>query len=62
MTNEPVEKLTNGVYSQIATVEDGIVKVFYKALKRQVNTVSGLCYIDRLFNYIKTSFQRGFLW
>ena len=49
LTNEPVEKLTNDVYSQIATVEVGIVKVFYKALKRQVNTVSGLCYI-------------GFLW
>lgn len=29
LTNEPIEKLiANSVYSQIATVEDGIVKVF----------------------------------
>lgn len=29
LTNEPIEKLiANSVYSQIAAVEDGIVKVF----------------------------------
>lgn len=29
LTNEPIEKLiANGVYSQIAMVEDSIVKVF----------------------------------